>query len=236
MICTKKIFIWSILIVFINGISYGGKITEESKTVSKFTDNSGEVDPFRLGIQYYENKDYLSALDQFIGALVTQPEREEEIKRYIELIGIKLGKTKDSSLQTPDKSFEPKTTSLDVKNCKLDFAFAKDYYQRKQYIRALDEFYNLLNRCKDDEKIQTQSQKYISKIKNIAEKISLKKGWFQSEGDQLYANGLLAFAEGDSKKCLSYWEEYIRFEPANEEVNEYYMQTKLQLDRLDMKK
>ncbi|MBA7484336.1 Cell division coordinator CpoB [subsurface metagenome] len=205
--------------------------------ISRIENTFGEVvdSIFVRGVSYYEQANYIKAVDEMEKVLALNPDHQEA-KEYITLIGNKQSELKKVKLALKKKQEEER------KNRKISTYLKKGltYCERKQWTKAIKSFNELLALDLDHKKALEHSAicyyeqglilygedkllealdtfnnvlKFNPEHEQAQEQISRIKEECKKKAEEYNRKGLVEYTKGNLKEAIEAWENALRFNP-----------------------
>lgn len=210
---------------------------EAKDYISRIENTFGEVvdSIFARGVSYYEQANYINAVDEMEKVLALNPDHEEA-KEYITLIEEKQSELKRVKLALKKKQEEER------RNRKISAYLKKGltYYQRKQWAKAIKSFNEVLvldpNHkevlehtaiCYYEQGLILHSEdkllKALDTFNNVLklnpeheqaqEQILRIKEECREKAEEYNRKGLVEYTKGNLKEAIESWENALRFHP-----------------------
>jgi len=160
---------------------------------------------FAQGLKYYESCDYENAQGKFNECLYLNP-ADTKVKLLKDKAGIELNILK--------KTRKAEKAALENKYREL-YKIAKTAYDNKEYLKAVDFFFQIVEKAPRSTGVARKSAKYIEDIKN--------------KFTQHYAEGFSYWSKADYKKAAEEWALLLVVDPSNKEVQEYIEKANVKL-------
>jgi len=210
---------------------------EAKDYISRIENTFGEVvdSIFVRGVSYYEQANYLKAVDEMEKVLALNPDHEEA-KEYITLIENKQSELKRVKLALKKKQEEER------KNRKISTYLKKGltYYQRKQWAKAIKPFNEVLALDSEHKEVlehtaicyyeqglilygEEKLLKALGTFNNVLkfnpeheqaqEEILRIKEECKKKAEEYNRKGLVEYTKGNLKEAIEAWEDALRFHP-----------------------
>ncbi|MFN3966804.1 MAG: tetratricopeptide repeat protein [Endomicrobiia bacterium] len=198
-------------------------------------DTSNQKENFtKQGLYYYKSKNYKQAMDNFMQAILIDPQNKfarkylkKSSEKYLCLLRNEVLKERKKILKKAKKCLKEENKKIDTDRIKALYSIAKNEYKNGNYLRAFSKFKEIsaLKRNYKD------TEYYISTIAKEMNEIS-KLDTYGDIEKLFYAKAFVAYFNEEYVNAINEWEKLININPKNEEVKEYFENTKLFLHNL----
>jgi tetratricopeptide (TPR) repeat protein len=192
---------------------------------SRQDSRADSADPYADGVLLFRQGRYLAAMDHFMQALVRQPERENEVRRYMAVIGAEMPRREELAPEERREvrnliraAAESVAETPAAPRTSENYRLAQHQLSGKRYLKAHDLFLSLSQDPASP--VQRKSKRHLERIraKQIAKANRL---WSKPDASFYYAAAYLAYAEGRLQQAVANWQKVLEIDRENAEVREY---------------
>jgi len=192
-----------------------------------FCQDSQKNNFIELGIQQYKQNKYKQAMETFMQAILTNPENKKareylrkSAEKYLSSLKNETIKEREAILNRA-KKYQQEQENKNYTEVKNLYLVAKDEYKKGKYLRAFSKFKEI-NRIKNNYK---DTEYYVNLINREMNEISKIETYSDIEL-LFYAKAFVFYNNKEYVNAINEWEKLLNVNPNNEEVKEFYENTK----------
>ena len=179
------------------------------------------------GILQYKAGKYKQAMETFMQEILLNPQNKKariylkkSAKKYLVSSEDEIKKERENIVKRAKRYQQKQKNKNYIEIAKL-YSVAKDEYKKGKYLRAFNKF-NEINRIRKSYK---DTEYYANLIKKKMEEISKLETYSDIEM-LFYAKAFIFYNNKEFVNAINEWEKLLNIRPENEEVKEFYENTK----------